>query len=116
MDETSDNYFTVLSQLHETSAEEILQLCLRNGGIYIKLGQGLVSLSHVLPKEYIRKLKQLQDQCLVRKTKEIEQVFQEDFGFSYREIFEEFNETPIAAASLAQVEKKDRYFFFGNVN
>jgi len=81
-------------------------LCLKNGGIYVKLGQGLVTLSHVLPAVYISKLKVLQDQCLTRKSNEVEQVFREDFGASYAEIFEDFDEIPVAAASLAQVSAK----------
>lgn len=32
------------------------------------------------------------------------QLFQEDFGVPYTEIYESFNEQPIAAASLAQVK------------
>ena len=36
-----------------------------NGGLYIKLGQGLGSFNHVLPAEYIKTLAVLQDMvCL----------------------------------------------------
>lgn len=30
---------------------------LQNGGLYVKLGQGLVSMNHILPKEYLETLK-----------------------------------------------------------
>jgi hypothetical protein len=53
------NYF----QVHRRSAERILETCLRNGGLYIKFGQGLVSMNHVLPKEYLDTLKILQNQA-----------------------------------------------------
>ncbi|MCL4113687.1 UNVERIFIED_CONTAM: hypothetical protein GTU68_037671 [Idotea baltica] len=62
-------------------------------------------MNHILPKEYLETLKVLQDKCLARKNQEVEQLFKEDFGKSHKEIFEEFNEEPIAAASLAQVYK-----------
>jgi aarF domain-containing kinase len=48
----------------------------------------------------------LQDKCLVRGIDELKQLFLEDFGVPHTEIFKNFNEEPIAAASLAQVNKK----------
>lgn len=60
-------------------------------------------MNHILPHEYLETLQVLQDKCLVRKATEVEQLFNEEFGKSHKEIFKEFNEEPIAAASLAQV-------------
>ena len=44
---------------------------MKNGGLYIKLGQGLVSMNHILPKEYLSTLEVLQDKALHRKTNEV---------------------------------------------
>ena len=62
--------------MHSRSATRILDTCLENGGLYIKFGQGLVSMNHVLPKEYLNTLKVLQDRALKRTEKEtLENLF-----------------------------------------
>lgn len=48
------------SEIHERSADRIVEGCLRNGGIYIKVGQGLAAINHILPKEYTERLSLLQ--------------------------------------------------------
>jgi len=103
LNEDSEEYITRLKEVHQRAADRILAACLKNGGLYIKLGQGLVSMNHILPKEYLDTLKVLQDKCLSRGATEVENLFQEEFGKSHHELFQSFEEEPIAAASLAQV-------------
>uniref|UniRef100_A0A1B6CIR2 ABC1 atypical kinase-like domain-containing protein n=1 Tax=Clastoptera arizonana TaxID=38151 RepID=A0A1B6CIR2_9HEMI len=107
LNEGTEEYENRINETHQRAANLILQGCLKNGGLYIKFGQGLVSMDHVLPKEFISTLKVLQDKCLTRSKGEVKQLFIEDFGKAHTDIFKSFDEEPIAAASLAQVFKAE---------
>lgn len=103
LNESAPNYKVMMSRIHQRAANNLLEGCLLNGGSYIKLGQGLVSMSHILPKEYIVTLKCLQDKCLKRESNELNKIFIEDFGTPPSQMFASFENDQIAAASIAQV-------------
>ncbi|KPI83370.1 putative ABC transporter [Leptomonas seymouri] len=94
-----------LSALHRRAAHIVLDTCLKNEGLYIKLGQGLNSMSHVLPKEYTDTLKVLLDRAPPVPVEEIRKTLMEDTGKDMEEIFVRFDVNPVASASIAQVHQ-----------
>lgn len=105
VDENSPEYKEVMSACHQRAADRLVQGAIYNGGLYIKLGQGLCAFNHLLPPEYISTLRVLEDQALKRGCGEVDELFLEDFKATADALFREFNYQPMAAASLAQVHK-----------
>lgn len=58
--EESEGYEELLKTIHLRCANRILEGCMKNGGLYIKIGQGVSAINHILPKEYTNTLKQLE--------------------------------------------------------
>lgn len=98
-------YEAHIKAVHQKSADRLLETCLLNGGLYIKVGQGFAAINHILPIEYTRTLAKLQDQCLTTSKSDVQKVFRKDFGKLPEDIYDEFDYKPVAAASLAQVFK-----------
>ena len=71
LEDDSAEYDKVIKLCHKRSAEKLLMGCLNNGGLYVKLGQGLVSMNHILPKEYVDTLVILQDKALSQEPQEV---------------------------------------------
>ncbi|XP_067416243.1 uncharacterized aarF domain-containing protein kinase 5 isoform X2 [Emydura macquarii macquarii] len=104
-DENSPEYAAVTSACHQRAADSLVQGAILNGGVYVKLGQGLCAFNHLLPPEYIRTLRVLEDQALTRGSKEVDELFLEDFQLTADQLFQKFDYQAVAAASLAQVHK-----------
>ncbi|XP_073536231.1 uncharacterized aarF domain-containing protein kinase 5 isoform X2 [Phyllobates terribilis] len=98
-------YKAIMSQCHQRTADKLVDGAVMNGGLYIKLGQGLCTFNHLLPPEYVNTLRVLEDQALPRRTNEVNEILREDFGVPAEHLFQQFDPHPVAAASLAQVHR-----------
>eukprot|EP00172_Hildenbrandia_rubra_P000991 Plantae.Rhodophyta-Hildenbrandia_rubra.ctg1584.p1 GENE.Plantae.Rhodophyta-Hildenbrandia_rubra.ctg1584~~Plantae.Rhodophyta-Hildenbrandia_rubra.ctg1584.p1 ORF type:complete len:558 (+),score=88.13 Plantae.Rhodophyta-Hildenbrandia_rubra.ctg1584:3475-5148(+) len=88
---------------HRRNAERVRKLCVNNGGAYVKMGQHVSQLEYLLPPEYCQVLRSLCRNCPVTSFADVEKVMEEEFGSGWKDDLIEFNEVPVASASLAQV-------------
>ena len=75
------------------------------GPTFIKLGQLLSTRPDLLPHEYIKELEHLQDQVAPEPPAKIMAQLQRELGGRIENIFESFDEKPIAAGSIAQIHR-----------
>jgi ubiquinone biosynthesis protein len=98
-----ERYPTMLTARHRINARRIHDAILVAGGLFIKVGQLISILTNFLPAEFRQELEGLQDQLPPRPFSEIAARIRAELGASPDELFQDFDHTPIATASLAQV-------------
>jgi len=73
------------------------------GPTYIKLGQIISSGEGLFPAELVEEFKKCRDQVPAEPFEVVRRTVEEDLGARLEDVFESFDETAIAAASIAQV-------------
>lgn len=75
------------------------------GPIFIKFGQLLSTRTDILDEKTAKDLQVLTDQCRPFETSKLRKIVEDELGNSIENVFDNFNEQPLAAASLAQVHE-----------
>lgn len=83
---------------------EAMRLTLEElGPVFVKFGQALSTRQDVLPSSVITELVKLQDQVPAFSNTEARQKLEKIYGDKLENIFQSFEESPLASASVAQV-------------
>jgi len=91
---------TTLSQ-----AERVRMVLEELGPTFIKMGQILSTRPDLLPVEYMQELGKLQDHVPPFGYSQVKIIVEKELGSPLAEIFEDFEETPLASASIGQVHR-----------
>lgn len=97
-----------LRQIHphrqDISVYARIRLALEDlGPTFIKFGQIMSLRPDLLPKEFLQELEKLQDDVPPDDSEDIVKIVEQGLGRPVSDIFAEFNDKPLAAASLSQV-------------
>ena len=91
--------------LHIQNAERVRDAILQLNGLFIKLGQILSILSNFLPEAFQKPLESLQDQIPPRPFSSVKARILRELGKPIEELFEQFDENALAAASIGQAHR-----------
>lgn len=88
---------------HLSEGERLEQAMHELGPIFIKFGQLLATRRDLLPPDWTDALARLQDQVPPFPGKEAQTIIEEELGQPVSVLFDDFDITPLASASIAQV-------------
>ncbi|KAL7517784.1 hypothetical protein ACHAWX_002675 [Stephanocyclus meneghinianus] len=95
-----------IAAFRQRNAPQLVDLILSLGGIYVKIGQVMSTIgAGLLPDEYVRALRPLQDGVPPKDLDRISKIIEEGTGKKMTDLFLEFEERPVGSASIAQAHR-----------
>lgn len=89
----------------KTTGERVRLVLQELGPTFVKLGQIASTRPDLLPEEIIRELEKLQDRVPPFSFQEVRGIVEAELGGGLEDLFRQFEETPLAAASIGQVHQ-----------
>lgn len=93
------------TELARAAGKRAVTELVRLGPSYVKIGQIISSRPDKVPKEYIEELKSLQDNVPAFSGRRARAILEAELKKPISELFKEFDDEPLAAASLGQVHR-----------
>jgi ubiquinone biosynthesis protein len=90
---------------HSARGRHLREMLDELGPTFVKFGQLLSTRPDIVPPDIIAELRSLQDDVRPFPFTDVEQTIREELGQPIERLFTEFDETPIAAASIGQVHR-----------
>jgi ubiquinone biosynthesis protein len=88
-----------------TLAERVRLVAMELGPSFVKLGQIASTRPDVLPADWIAELKKLQDEVTALPFADIKEAVEQSLGAPLADVYDSFDEKPLAAASIGQVHR-----------
>jgi len=86
-------------------AERVRMAMEELGPTFIKMGQILSTRPDLLPVEFIQELGKLQDHVPPFEYAQVKDIIEKELGVALGQLFKDFEETPLASASIGQVHR-----------
>ena len=88
-----------------TRGQRLREMLDELGPTFVKFGQLLSTRPDVVPPDIVLELRQLQDAVTPFPFREVEETVEAELGLTIEQLFLEFDERPVAAASIGQVHE-----------